>query len=249
MIRTVTEKWLMQRSAQVLSNFFVIIQHQTSHSQQEGELCTSNTHKLKDALIPYPITTIIFVLLFIRIIFGYTFEYNLCKNVRFFENKNMKREFNFCGNGYDCGDLFSVFNYGVSSLVPAPPSPTLFDFNVLHVGLRGKLALKYLFGVNNNGNDFGDGENKNVEIVKCEVDFGDLFYRYFYPPTSFPTLAPSYSTTTFNGIDNGLSKINIVKSVFDVIDKYGVEYDMDSETLDGMFCFWFFNKFFSGDSL
>ena len=187
-----------------------------------------------DALIPYPTTTIIVVLLFIRIIFGYIFEYNSCKNMRFFENKNMKCEFNFWGNGYDCGDLFSIFNYGVLLLVAAP-SPTLFDFNVLRIGLRDKLDLKYLFGVNDNGNDFGHDENKNVEIVKCEVDFGDLFYGYYYPLTTFPTPAHLCSTSVFDGIDNGLSEINIAESVFGVIHKYGVKYDMDSETLYGMF--------------
>ena len=197
---------------------------------------------------PGPTTTTIFVLLCIRIIFGYIFEYNLCKNVRFMKIK-MKCEFNFCGNGYrcDCGDLFNVFDYDVLSRVPAPPSLTLFDFNVSRIGLCGKLDLKYLFGVNDNGNDFGYVENKNVKIMKCEVDFGDLFCGYYYPPTPFPTLAPLHSTTVFNGIHNGLSEFNIVKSVFGVINKHGV--DMDSETLYGMFCFWFFHKFFSGDSL
>ena len=197
----------------------------------------------KDTLIPNPTTTTIFVLLFIRIIFGYIFEYNLYKNVRFFENKNMKCEFNFCGIGYDCGDLFNAFNYAALSLVAAPPSPTLFDFSVLRIGLRDKPDLKYLFGVNDHGNDFGYDENKNVEIVKCEIDFSDLFYDY-YPPTPFPTLASLYSTTTFSAIDNGLSEINIVKSAFGVINKYGVDYDMDSETLYGMLCFWFFTNFF-----
>ena len=194
------------------------------------------------ALIPYPTTRIIFVLLFIRIIFRYIFEYNLCKNVKFMKIK-MQCEFNFCGSGCDCGNLFNVFNFDVLSLVHAPPSPTLFEFNVLCIGLRGKLDLNYLFGVNDNGIDCG-GENKNVKIVKWEIDFGDLFYAYCYPTTPFPTPALLYSTSTFNGIDNGLSEINIVKSIFGVINKHGVDYDMDSETLCGMFCFCFPTNFF-----
>ena len=97
------------------------------------------------------------VLLFIAIILGYVFEYNLCKNVTFGE---LNLEFDCeCGNinvKYEFGDLkhettiFNIeFDYGVLSTTPsppAPPSPKIFNLNDSHVGLHENLHLKYVFG-------------------------------------------------------------------------------------------------------
>ena len=53
-----------------------------------------------------------------------------------------------------------------------------------------------------------------IVIFENEIDSGDLFYEYDCPPTPSLIPTPSYPTSAVNGIDNGLSEINILQGVF-----------------------------------
>ena len=169
-------------------------------------------------------TPIPHIILFILFNIGYLNECDL-NNV---ENVNLKNDLelecelefeNEMLNEY--GDIFNGYYptlYPTPHPIPSPatnptspPRPTTLNFINSRGGLREQLVLKGVFNVDCNrkgfdydlNNDLNNGWNEN---------FCNNGYCY---PTKYatPTLAP---TIAFNGIDTGLSEINILNGLYGV---------------------------------
>ena len=116
-----------------------------------------------------------------------------------------------------------------------------------HVPIIGFILCEIVFGEyvcvigilneNENENEF-ELEFKNVANVNCDFYDYDLCNGYY--PTPYPTQAPTTTpaaTILFNGTDNGLRGIDILKGVDGVVWN---EDNSDSEICNGMFVFVFF---------
>ena len=80
------------------------------------------------------------------------------------EFKYVKYEFDDSNNGITIFN--TAYDYGVLWTTPAPPSPTIFDFNDSHIKLCENLDLWHIF-VNEINNEMTN-ENE-FENVKCEL--------------------------------------------------------------------------------
>ena len=116
------------------------------------------------------------------------------------EFKNISGRFYFYDNEYCYGELSPT-------TVPSP-RPPLFEFINSRVELREQLAFKYSVSINDSGIGFVYGGNNNKNFYDIIFDCGELS-----PHTPAP---PRPTAIVFNGIDTGISGIDILESIFGV---------------------------------
>ena len=195
-------------------------QHQPSPSEQDGESRLPMESPTAPSPTRCPTTPTLIVLLFIRIIFGCVFEYNLCENVRFgelnIEFKNVKYEFGDLKTGIIVFN--SGFDYGALSPTCAPPSPAVFNFIGSYIELRENLDLEFIFGVECNGVEFDCNVSCKNEILENENE--NNYYGLCYPtiyPTTYPTPHPPVIIINFNNTDIELCKKLILDGVSGIV--------------------------------
>ena len=126
----------------------------------------------------------------------YQDECELCENDIFCDLNNGFKFKNVNENVENIKWEFDFYDYGVLS-VPTPSAtpapPIIFDFINSRAGLREKIDLKCIFGVNNNGNNFNIVNEINNENFCNNGYYG--YCEYSTTPPRTPQIIFIYNET------------------------------------------------------
>ena len=118
-----------------------------------------------------------------------------CNGIEFDCNVNCEK---IIFENEDGNELYCPTLYPTTYPAPRPPV-TIINFNNSRIELRENLDLKYIFGVNCNGNGFDCNVNTANRIFENENDCGELLYG-LYCPTPEPIDTPPPIVFNLSGL-------------------------------------------------